>query len=170
MGMCADYRAISSEKLKDLIADPELVEELVFGDAEEEAEEEDSDHIGEFYSLDKAWHGVHFLLNGDAWHGTGPRFNAVLGGTDIGEDMGYGPSRYLTSAEVKAVANELNKVTADELKGKLDPKAFKKAEISPFHRACNSEDFDWLLDSVKELTNFFSSAAAQDHAVLISLT
>ena len=52
----------------------------------------------EMLSLEKAWHGVHYLLTGAAEPGPELRSQAVLGGVELGDDpegfSGYGPARY----------------------------------------------------------------------------
>ncbi len=68
----------------DLAADPDLFEVLL-----------DDDPSDEFLDLDKAWHGLHWLLTGTADDTDTPAGQAILGGTEIGEDKGYGPSRLL---------------------------------------------------------------------------
>ena len=57
--------------------------------------------------IEKAWHGVHYLLCGRAVPGTGLASQAVMGGTDVGDDLGYGPARYFTPDQVAAMAREL---------------------------------------------------------------
>jgi len=51
---------------------------------------------GHSVSLDKAWHGLHYLLCGALEPAPGPLGQAVFGGTEIGEDQGYGPARYFS--------------------------------------------------------------------------
>jgi len=60
-------------------------------------------------SLDKAWHGVHYLLCGKLEPGTDLASQAVMGGTEIGDDLGYGPARYFEANEVAAIARELSR-------------------------------------------------------------
>jgi hypothetical protein len=63
-------------------------------------------------SLDKVWHGVHFLLCGKAEPDADPASQAVLGGEEIGEDdFGYGPARYLTPAQVAEISAILERNT-----------------------------------------------------------
>ena len=47
------------------------------------------------FDLDKAWHGIHFLLTGSAWETTPGAGESVLGGDPVGPDRGYGPARLL---------------------------------------------------------------------------
>src|SRR5271165_1779219 len=73
-------------------------------------------------NIDKSWHGIHFLLTSSAWGGTPPLSNAVLGGTEFGPDLGYGPARYLTPDQVKEVAAGLDRITGETLRGRFNPR------------------------------------------------
>ena len=73
-------------------------------------------------SIEKAWHGLHYLLTGESWGGTGPRAFLLAGGLEQGEDYGYGPARYFTAIEVSAIAKELVRLGADDLWSKFDAK------------------------------------------------
>jgi len=60
---------------------------------------------GDVLSLDKAWHGVHYVLCGAVEPGESLVSRAVLGGTEVGEDFsGYGPARCFSGAEVTELA------------------------------------------------------------------
>ena len=56
--------------------------------------------------IDKAWGGLHYLLCGVMDAGRESVGLAVLGGTKIGDDHGYGPARYLSASRVKTVATD----------------------------------------------------------------
>ena len=49
------------------------------------------DDLSDPFSIDKAWHGVHFILANTVYEPTAPPGDAVLGGTPVGDDLGYGP-------------------------------------------------------------------------------
>jgi len=162
--MIAEYRQLSVEDLNRLLKeDQDNIEEFLFEDGGEI-------EAAGFLSLDKSWHSLHFLLNGDPWQGSGPLFNAVLGGQEFGDDMGYGPPRYLSADQVKEVAQALSKVDRVQLKAKFDPQAFKKAEIYGFNAQDANSEFGYMMGYLQELTSFFESAAKAGKAVVISLT
>jgi hypothetical protein len=64
-------------------------------------------------SLDKAWHGVHYVLCGEIEPGASLLSQAVLGGATLGDDdegfSGYGPPRCFTMAQVAELAQALNR-------------------------------------------------------------
>ncbi len=118
--------------------------------------------------LGLAWHGIHFLLNGSAWGGSGPLFDAVLGGDPLGDPSTYEPIRYLSPATVSAVAEALP--SADELVPRFTHKALKQAEVYP-DAAWDKADAltGFLLPSYTVLKDFFTWAAGKGEAVLITL-
>ncbi|NLY10637.1 MAG: DUF1877 family protein [Firmicutes bacterium] len=47
--------------------------------------------------------------------------NVIKGGTEIGEDLDYGPARYLKPEEVIALAEELRNITQEDLSSQFSP-------------------------------------------------
>ena len=118
--------------------------------------------------LGTAWHGLHFLLNGSAWGGSAPLFDAVLGGTALGDPTSYEPIRFLSTVAVAAVAAALPR--ADELVPRFTHKALRQAEIYP-DSAWDQPDAltAHLLPAYASLTALFARAAAAGEAILITL-
>jgi Domain of unknown function (DUF1877) len=121
--MIGNLRLVSDEQLNDLLADPEQIEDFLYESDEPPSDEED---------VDKAWHGIHFLLTGSAWGGEPPLNFLVSGGREIGDvDVGYGPARGFTSAEVAEISQALGQISSDDLRGRFDGKRLMDAEIYP---------------------------------------
>jgi hypothetical protein len=103
MSMIGSYRRVDESALQRLLDKPEELSDFLFSD-------DDSDSR---LDIDKTWHVIHFLLNGDPWNGMQPLANVVLGGTQIStEDLGYGPARYLTISEVRDVPANTSRPTS----------------------------------------------------------
>ena len=142
--------------------------------ADLEALERDADVAGLWFAdgspldLGTAWHGLHVLLNGSAWGGSPPLYDAVLGGTPLGDPTSYEPIRFVAPAEVKAVAAALP--TAAELVPRFTHKAMKQAEAYP-ESAWEQPDVltTLLLPAYERLVALFTSAATAGQAVLITL-
>jgi hypothetical protein len=126
-------------------------------------------------SLDKAWHGVHYILCGHPEPGKTPISQVVLGGTDIGHDeegfSGYGPARYFTPVEVVGLAEILSH---PELEAKaarhFDAAKMEELEIYPGWNASQAEsDSKWIMDSFRNLRDFFADAAAKGRAIVTCL-
>ena len=145
---------------------------LAVGDLD--ALERDPDVAGRWFAdsdpldLGEAWHGLHVLLNGSAWGGSPPLYDAVLGGTPLGDPSSYEPVRFVSPEEVKAVAAALP--AEEQLVPRFTHKAMRLAEAYPdsaWDRADALTGF--LLPAYRELVQLFTDAAAADQAVLITL-
>src|SRR5262249_21658351 len=97
VGMVACLVAVPPVQLERLRQSPSEVSEFL------RAESEADDSV-RYLEIDKSWNGIHYLLTGHAEGGSGPLSMPVLGGTEFGEDVGYGPARFLLAAQVQEVA------------------------------------------------------------------
>ena len=91
MSMICNLRQVEAAEIDNLLAHPEHVGDVL-----------DSNEAGPGgeLDLDKAWHGIHFLLTGSAWEGEEPLCYLLAGGQEVGdEDVGYGPARVLRPRE-----------------------------------------------------------------------
>jgi Domain of unknown function (DUF1877) len=80
-------------------------------------------------TLEKSWHCLHYLLTGTAWETDTVLGKAILGGAEIGPDMGYGPARYLEPNEVEKVAKALKTVSKKDLASRFNLEAMKAAKV-----------------------------------------
>ncbi|HTQ25427.1 MAG TPA: YfbM family protein [Candidatus Binataceae bacterium] len=117
-------------------------------------------------SLDKGWHGVHYLLCGASVPDATILGQVVMGGTEIGEDFsGYGEARYFTPAEVAATARELGRANLEaEIKARFDPALMNGAKIYP--GGWDVTGSDWLFEEFRKLRDFYAGASAQGNAVV----
>jgi len=127
----------------------------------------------EVLSLDKAWHGVHYLLAGAAEPGPELRSQAVLGGVELGEDpegfSGYGPARYFRAAQVRQICEELRRPEVEsEAAALFDSGRMTQLQIYPGWRD-GEQDKEWLIDAFQRLRDFYVSAAAQGRAIVTCL-
>jgi hypothetical protein len=118
--------------------------------------------------LGRAWHGLQVLLNGSAWGGSPPLFDAVLGGVQLGDPTSYEPIRFVSPEAVEAVAEALP--PPEELVPRFTHKAMRQAEAYP-DSAWDSPTAltDFLLPAYAHLVQLFTDAAAAGEAVLITL-
>jgi hypothetical protein len=120
---------------------------------------------GASISLDKAWHGVHYLLCGKAEPGTDLASQAVMGGTEIGDDLGYGPARYFEPDEVAAIARELSRPNLEaEMMARWDRDRMVQLGIYP--AGFEPDDDQWLMKAFRELRQFYVDASAAKLAVV----
>ena len=117
-------------------------------------------------SIDKAWHGVHYLLCGKAEPGADLASQVVMGGTEVGDDLGYGPARYFKPDQVAAIARELSRPNLEaEMYARFDPDQMMQLGIYPV-QFDDPDDRDWLMDEFRKLRQFFLDASAGGLAVV----
>ena len=117
-------------------------------------------------SIDKAWHGVHYLLCGQPQAGSDLASQAVMGGTEVGDNLGYGPARYFEADRVAAIAKELSRPNLEaEMEARFDPDQMMQLGIYPV-QFDDPDDRDWLMDAFRELRQFYVDASAAGVAVV----
>ena len=118
MAMISVWRLVDDDQIAELADDPTQIEALL-------------DEEGPDIDLDRAWHGLHFLLAGTARETAGPR-GYILGGRPVGEvNVGYGPVRVLGSQEVAIFDDLLQCISTEEFCARFDPEAMTAAGIYP---------------------------------------
>ena len=124
--------------------------------------------------LDKAWHGIHYLLTGTAWKGTPPLNFLVAGGREVGKlDVGYGPARVFTAAETRAVRDALDKCDDDGLRSRFNAAEMMKEGIYPeiWDRSPEEDDtLGYLLEYLRILRGVLSEAVDRGHGLVVYLT
>ena len=120
---------------------------------------------GHSISIDKAWHGLHYLLCGAPEPAPGPLGQAVFGGTEIGEDQGYGPARYFSPTQVAEIASALRSPGLEgELHARFDAEAMTRLGIYP--GGWDAGDHDWLIEAFRTVRDFYAAASKAEQAVV----
>ena len=127
-------------------------------------------HIwGSAFDIDRAWHGIHFLLTGDPTSGEGHRAFLLTGGRPIVDvDVGFGPARALLSPEVQTISRTLDTRSPGELQAGCQADRFWAHAIypdiwdEPFARS-----FGYSLLHFKGLRDYLRSAAEHDRAIRV---
>ena len=124
--------------------------------------------------LDKAWHGIHYLLTRTAWEGEPPGNFLVTGGRKVGDlDVGYGPARVLTSSETRAARDWLNSIEEDELRSRFNPEDMLAKEIYPDIWAPDPAEDDplgYLVEYARTLRGFLNQAVDEGLGIVVYLT
>ena len=123
-------------------------------------------------SLDKVWHGVHYLLAGAAEPGPKLRSQAVMGGVELGDDpegfSGYGPARYFRVAQVRELSEELRRPEVEvEAAARFDAARMSRLQIYPGWSG--EQDREWVMDGFRRLRDFYSSAAERGRGAVTCL-
>jgi len=120
--------------------------------------------------LDKAWHGVHFLISGRVDPDGDALSAAVLGGEEIGSEegfSGYGPPRAFDPADVAEIAVALALPGLErEAEARFDPERMTRLGLYPGFRPGDAE---WLMNNVRRLRDFYAEAAAKGQAIVTCL-
>jgi len=193
MGMCLALCSIDVGNLQKVLADPPLVWRVIAPDDPEIYESARPKHglfkklfgttdgrveeltlaEGEVQiaDLDKAWHGIHYLLTGTAYEGEGPASYLLAGGKVVGDiDVGYGPARALTPAEVHDFQQALAGLSVEDLRTRFNPAEMKALEIYPdiWDRDPSEDDtLEYCLEYFKTLRDFVDVVASRNQGLLI---
>jgi Domain of unknown function (DUF1877) len=171
MSMIGTFRRVESARVASLASDPESVQEYLESDEDADGDDEDTDARAEI-DVDKAWHGIHFLLTGTAWEGEPPLGFIVRGGRELGE-VGYGPARLFSNDEVKAIAASLRPLTREVLEARFQPDTMMRLEIYPniWDRPRDEDDtLEYLLSYYDSLREFVTGAAELGEGLIVYVT
>jgi len=161
MSMIVEIFIVADGTAKEVIADPSGIHDLLASLGGSDAG----------LSLEKSWHGIHYLLTGDAMRGDPPLNFLLDGGATVGdEDIGYGPARILDPALVAEVNIALSGFTESELDARLDPVAMTAAQVYPdiWHEPRDSLKQEYA-GYLRELKEHVHRAAESGQALLVAL-
>lgn len=170
MGMYLVLKTASDTTIQRLLADPDSIESFLYPD-EPDADDSPSDE-GIEVDLDKAWHAIHFLLCGSADEGTGTAAFFLSGGTPIGDiDIGYGPARAMTAAQVADIAGFLEKLPPETLVQRYDAGKLDATDIYPnIWRRDGENAKAYLRDSYDTLRQHMATTARNRMGMVIALS
>jgi Domain of unknown function (DUF1877) len=129
---------------------------------------EDADRIiqeasGPSLSLDKNWQEIHEILTGKSKPSGDLLSNAILGGKEVGSDLGYGPARFLTPEQVKQISETLTSVSDEHFR--TSASTFAKDEFSsPLGQL---ERVDFYCELFTRLQAFYRNAAESGCPILL---
>ena len=126
------------------------------------------------YDIDKAWHGIHFLLTGSAWEGDEP-LNFLVAGGEVAEgcDIGYGPGRMFSSAQVKQIDAALGGISKEEFESRFDPAKMMKEDIYPtlWDRPKEEDDsLRYISEYFGELKRYIHNIAGKNMGMIVGLS
>lgn len=121
--------------------------------------------------LDKAWHAIHFLLTGEAWDCEHPGAFMICGGTDVLEDFD-GNTRTFDPVETARIADEVLKVSEEDLRSRFNPQAMNAADIYPSIWDRDPKDDDtlgYVVNYYNELRTFLKKAKEDGCGLVVSV-
>jgi Domain of unknown function (DUF1877) len=183
MGLVMGLITVRDATIERILADPPLVWKILAPDDPEPYQEARAaygagaaDHVelvegeGEHLHLDKAWHGIHYLLTGTAWEGAAP-LNLLLCGDEVGDiDVGYGQPRAVSAGTVAQAGQVLAALSDAAIRARFDPAAMMRADIYPgiWDRPPSQDDsLGYLMSYVAQLRVYLARAAADGMGVIV---
>jgi hypothetical protein len=166
MPTIAVFRRVSARVVDEVRVDPERIKPVLFPPATETMVDDDVR-----VDIDTSWHGLHFLLTGRGEAGTAS-LDFILGGTPVGDiDLGRGPARSFTAAEVRKVAAALALVTANDLRARFDAARMMELAIYPAHWDAGAarDPLATLLGHFATLKDFVTTTAEAEAGMLVYL-
>jgi len=183
MGVTCELSSANPAHVKLLKADPRLVDAFLSGEEGDETEGsstwlqrllrrkpsvppeiravEDSMRI----SLDKSWHGLHFLLTGTADEAPLPAGLLLSGGTPLA-----GASHLLDPSEVRQCHEYLSDLSDEELADSYSPERMDELDIYPgIWSRDGAEALDDLLASLEMLRTLLRDCVDEGHGLVITI-
>jgi hypothetical protein len=159
MSMIGFFNRMSTHAAATLVADP-ACQDAFFQRS-----------IGDFpeaLDVDKAWHAIHFALAGRAWPDEGASSLVIFGGEPFGEDLGYGPARLISAADVQAAAAVLADKDPQAVARQLDLSRLDEEDVYP--GSWSDDDAasrDYIAYHFDRLRSFYGEAASKNEAVVV---
>lgn len=154
MGMTASLYAVGEPHIDTLRSDPAQAFALLSAG-------------GPAVHLDKAWHGIHYLLTGTAWEGDAPLNFLLHGGEPLGDEEGDDlVPRVFDPAEVRQVDAALTALDAGQLRRRYDPRTMRQLDIYP-PIWDQKEALPFCLERFDALKDFVAENARQGHGMVI---
>jgi hypothetical protein len=155
MGMLYSYIPIKQSEIDYLLDDPDLAEDFM---------EENADRSQD---IDKAWHGLHFLLTGDSKPAQFP-IGFIMDGGEILSGDEVPIVRIFRPHEVKSIAEAVANSRWSALRERFDPKALTEAQVYPDIWE-NESALDYLKENYEQLRRDIGQAAAHHNGLLICI-
>ena len=119
--------------------------------------------------IDKAWHGVHWLLTGSAEPDNTIASDVIFGGQPVGdpeEEM----IQVIAEPRVARIKTHLAELDEASLRARFDPQAMIQADVYPTG-IWDEPDLleEYLLPAVQQLKEFYSTAERADEVVIVTL-
>ena len=124
------------------------------------------DGIGSSFDIHKDWDALHYLITGtDDDEVEGPLGDVLMGGEELGEDLGYGPVRVLEPAQVAAASKALEQLGVSGILARWDPPKMRELEL--YGGDWDSFDKMSMKRSAGAVVAFYRSASEAGDAVLL---
>ena len=159
MGMYCEVSAATAGDLGGLSAEPNPSSGLLQRDTA----------TANSISLEKSWHGLHYLLTGEVWEGDGPLAFLLAGGEQQGDDEET-PIRWFTPEETSQIHQALSRVSDNQLWSRFDAEQMEQHEIYPGIWDEAEEDLkEEYLEYFNALKQVVATAAQSRQGLVVTL-
>jgi uncharacterized protein DUF1877 len=157
--MIGNLRPASDSEIERLLANPADVTRFLYGS-------EAGEH--ERVNLKKAWHAIHFVLTGSRLGGDEPLNFLIAEGTPVGEvDVGFGPARVLTSAQVQSIAAALAAIEPDDVARRIDVRKLDDEVIYPGNWQRDGIGVDYIVDNYRNMRKLIQASATRGQGLIL---
>ena len=168
MSMIGNLLRVTEAELNSYLKNSGLLEERIYRDFDE------NDIDEAMVDLDKAWNVLAFLLGNTATeYEDEPLAQLIFGRHTLDEDqdVGYGPARYLTVAEVQELHQALSQLSDAEIKKRFSPAQCEANDIYPsFWVEEDAADlWEYIQDYLTTLRTTYQLAAERKEAMITYL-
>jgi hypothetical protein len=124
----------------------------------------------ESVSLEKAWHGLHYLLTGETWEGEGPLAFLLAGGEPLGDEEDESPARWFSPEEAARIHEALDAVSDAQLWSRFNAEEMEQLAVYPGIWDEPAEDLqEEYLGYFHELKQLAASATQQGLGLIVTL-
>ncbi|MBL4684557.1 MAG: YfbM family protein [Nannocystaceae bacterium] len=170
MGMRSYFYALNRDGLSRLRFRPDSVETIMLGsDPGQTTGQSGFEFPVVECSIDKAWHGIHFLLTRTTDEQPLPLGFVLSGGTNVGGDLGFGPARLFSPEQVDEISTALEPFDAAFVAERFDHATLCEHEIYSTDEGREEDDREYLCESFSELRAFMRAAGDRGDGVLTTL-
>lgn len=162
MGMEAQFKVLDEEELRLVLESPERIEDMLFPLEVEDPFE------GQL-CLEKEWHAIHYYLTGALDRDGSVEGEAILGGTEVGPNLGFGPARLIDSNTVKSIADALSSVDFLEWASEYDESSENAEKV---YTGLSKDPFvlEHQNNLFRQLSKMYGDAARHNRSVLTYLS
>ena len=167
MGTAAIFVPVDDFTLQRLRQAPGDAEQILYPDEDEDGLSRDA------FDVDKAWHGLHYLLNGTSEGGEPPLAWAIYGDEQLNDaDIGMGGAGVLTPPQVREVAAALAALPPTELRRRYDPQRMAALKIYPdvIWVRDGQHALDYVMEHFEPLAKFYADTAARGDCLFIYMS
>lgn len=147
---------VSSKQVPDLKRNQRALEQVLFKSS-----------AANTLNIGTSWHAIHYLITGKTSSPVPGAGEIIFGGTEIGNDLGFGPAHLFTAEEVKTISDALQAFPLKTFTSRYDVKQMQASKIYPENWLKEGDiGRARLLDYFQQILNFYANATKNNQAII----